>query len=236
MPKVYDGVPVGVLINTAGGITGGDRLRYDAEVAAGTHAIVTSQAAERAYRVSAGTGQVITVLKIADGGFLEWLPQEVILFNRSALTRTFSADLSGTARLLALETVFIGRTAMVETVESLTFADRWRLRRDGRLIFADDIRLNGDPKHQLAGTATAGGGHAFATLVDCAPDAETRLEHARAGLNTALTSPTVRAAASAWNGILVARFVGSDSRHLKDTIITFLETYRGRPLPRVWHC
>lgn len=232
LPKVYDGVPVAVTINTAGGLTGGDRLAFEAGVGAGGRAIVTSQAAERAYRSSGGAASVANSLSAGDGATLEWLPQETILFNASGLHRSMTADLAGDARLLAVESVVLGRTAMGETVDRVSFRDRWRIRRDGRLVYADDVRLEGDGSGILKGPATAGGGLAFATLVDCAVDAETRLGLAR----DALGRLKIRAAASAWNGVLVARFVGADGRSLRDGLMTFLETYRSVGLPRVWHC
>ncbi|ADZ68546.1 urease accessory protein UreD [Polymorphum gilvum] len=232
LPKVYAGPPVAVLINTAGGITGGDRLTCEARVGAGAHAIVTAQAAERAYRSAGGTGMVTTNLHAQDGATLEWLPQETILFDASALSRRLDADLSGSARLLAVESVILGRTAMGETLSRLAFRDRWRIRRDGRLVFADDIRLDGDPTTLLSGPATAAGARAFATVLDCAPDAPERLALAR----DALPRFSGRAAASAWNGVLLARFVGPDARDLRSALAAFLETYRAAALPRVWSC
>ncbi|MTI01059.1 urease accessory protein UreD [Roseibium sp. RKSG952] len=236
LPRVYDQIPVGVIINTSGGVTGGDRLVYEARAREQTHAIVASQTAERAYRSPGGSGEIASRLTVEKGAFLEWLPQEAILFDHSSLTRTLSADLAEDARLLAIESVVIGRTAMRETVRQLSFADRWRIRRNGRLVFADDIRLNGDPARILKGTATASGAHCFATLLDCRPDAEDHLQSARSALQAATKDCKITAAASAWNDILVARFIAHDSRHLKSALMAFLERYRNRPLPRVWYC
>ncbi|WP_417667805.1 urease accessory protein UreD [Roseibium sp.] len=236
LPKVYDKVPVAVLINTAGGITGGDELRYEAGVADNGHAIITSQTAERAYRRSSGIGRVMTQLSAGAGATIEWLPQETILFNASALHRSLSANLTGDARLLALESVVLGRTAMGETVDTLSFRDSWRICRDGRLVFADDVRLEGNPCDILQGAATTGGKIAYATFVDCAPDAEDRLNLARQALGSGAENETVRAAASAWNGVLIARFVAGDGRALRSNVMSFLKTYRSAELPRVWHC
>lgn len=236
LPKVYDGVPVAVIINTAGGLTGGDHFVYEAALAPGTHAIVTTQAAERAYRSPSGVAEVTTRLAAEDDATLEWLPQEAILFNASGLHRSMSVDLKGSARLIAVESVVLGRTAMGETVDTVAFRDHWRIHRDGRLVFADDIRLEGNADDILKGSATANGGLAFATLVDCAQDAETRLKLARDALADIGAGLDLRAAASAWNGVLVARFVGANGRSLREGLIKFLETYRSVELPRVWHC
>lgn len=232
LPKIHDGPPVAVLINTAGGLTGGDRLTYEASVRPGAQAIVASQTAERAYKSVTGVALASSRLDVADGGSLEWLPQEVILFNRSALHRSMDVTLHGNARLLAVESVVVGRTAMGETVDGVDFRDRWRVRRDGRLVFADDARLDGDPGNILKGTAATSGGIAFATLVDCGPHAEERIGQARSILDRL----EIRAAASAWNGLLTARFVASNGRALRDGLMTFLKAYRAAELPRVWTC
>ncbi|WP_417687359.1 urease accessory protein UreD [Roseibium sp.] len=236
LPKVYDGVPAAVLINTAGGITGGDRLSYEASLGEDAHALVTTQTAERAYRRTSGVGSVATRLTVAAGATLEWLPQEAILFNASALHRSLTADLAGNSRLLALESVVLGRSAMGERVDTLSYRDRWRIRRDGKLVFADDVRLEGDPTESLKGIATTAGKIAFATFFDCAVDAEDRIDLARSALGTCAGQASVHAAASAWNGLLIARFVANDGQALRSRLMSFLKTYRSAELPRVWHC
>ncbi|MBN9673210.1 urease accessory protein UreD [Labrenzia aggregata] len=235
LPKVYDTARTAVLINTAGGLTGGDTIAYEVGVGADAHAIVTSQAAERAYRSPGGSAKMTSRLTVEAGAQLEWLPQETILFNESSLTRSLTADLFSDARLLALETVVLGRKAMGEEINSVFFRDSWRIRRDGKLIFADDVRFDGDPARYLSGPATAGQGHVVATFADCALDAEDRLQKARACLS-ALPRKSIRTAVSAWNGLLVARFVSNDGRDLRNALTTFLTGYRSADLPRVWTC
>lgn len=234
-PKVYDAPSTAVLINTAGGLTGGDRMSLTIGADANTHAIVTSQTAERAYRSAAGSAEVTIGFDLEAGAFLEWLPQETILFEASRLKRNISADLKADARLLMLESAVLGRKAMGECVTSVLFRDSWRIRRDGKLVFADDLRFDGDPTRFLKGEATGNGGLAVATMMDCALDAEDRLARARTLLED-LTNARTQAAASAWNGVLMARFVAEDGQALRATLTRFLTGYRGAELPRVWHC
>ncbi|WP_434054622.1 MAG: urease accessory protein UreD [Roseibium sp.] len=235
LPKVYDATATAVLINTAGGLTGGDRLSYDIAIDEGAHAIVTSQTAERTYRSNTGSAKVTASLRVGAGAALEWLPQETILFDSSGLTRVLSADLEADARLMMLETIVVGRTAMGETVRSVSFRDRWRIRRNNKLLFADDIRCDGNPADFLSGPATARGGHVVSTFVDCAVDAEERLPHARSCLE-GMPAVSTHGAASAWNGLLTVRFVSNDSRDLRNALISFLTGYRAADLPRVWYC
>ena len=235
LPRVYNGVATAVLINTAGGLTGGDLLSYDVTIDEDAHAIVTTQTAERAYRSNNGLAKVTGSLKVRTGATLEWLPQETILFDRSGLARTLNAELAADARLMLLETIVVGRTAMGESVRSVSFRDRWRIRREDRLVFADDVRFDGDPANFLGGPATARGGHVVSTFVDCACDAEERLPLARSCLEK-MPAGSTHAAASAWNGLLTARFVSNDSRDLRNALISFLTGYRSADLPRVWYC
>ena len=233
LPRVAAGAPPeAVLLNTAGGLTGGDRMRWTVEVEANAAALVTSQAAERVYRRSSGVAEVETTLTVGPGGRLDWLPQETIVFDRSALSRRLVADIDGTARLLALEVFVLGRTAMGETVRDALVADTWRIRRDGRLVFADSLRLDGDAKAVMAGPATGRGASAFATLVLVAPDAEAALEPARA----ILADGVGEGGASAWNGILVARLLAATGQALRADLIRLVEALRGTAMPRVWHC
>ncbi len=232
-PRTEIGDPfTAVLINTAGGITGGDRFSVSVTAGKGAALTVTSQAAERIYRRSSGHAGVETRLTVSDGATLDWVPQETILFDRSALRRSLAADVAAGGRLLAAESIVLGRTAMGETVREATLTDSWRIRRDGRLVFADGLRLDGDSSAILAGGATGNGAVALATVVLVAPDAEAALDAARA----ALEGSASEAGASAWNGALVARLIARDARALRTDLIRLLETLRGHALPRVWNC
>ena len=221
-----------VLLNTAGGLTGGDRISFSVAAGAGARATVTTQAAERIYRRRDGDVEVETALAIEAGATLDWLPQETILFDRSSLRRRLAADLHPTGKLLAVEAIVLGRAAMGERVRSATLADSWRVRRGGALIFADGVRLDGDSVAILDGGATGGGAAAMATVLLVAPDAESALPAAR----EALAGAAGEVGASAWNGMLVARLLAVDSHALRADLTRLIETLRGTTMPRTWLC
>jgi urease accessory protein len=157
-----------VLINSSGGLTGGDHLTWRAEAGAGARLTVTTQACERIYRSAGGVAKVETHLCLGQDAELHWLPQETLLFDQGALARSFDADLAAGARLLAVESVVLGRTAMGEQVLSGRLRDRWRVRREGRLVFADDAheRLDGvRAALGQSGGASAFDGKLFARIV-----------------------------------------------------------------------
>jgi len=227
MPRV--GGFEAVLLNTSGGIAGGDRLAYAAEAGAGAQVTVTTQAAERAYRARPGeVGQVATRLVLGAGAALDWLPQETILFDGAALERRYEVEMAPDARLLMAEAVILGRAAMGETVRSAHLADQWRIRRGGRLAYADALRLTGPVAETAARPALLGGHRALASIVYVAPDAEARLDQVRDLL------PEGDAGASAWNGLLAVRMAMPDGAALRRAMTRFLTGFRGAPLPRVW--
>lgn len=172
-----------VLLNTAGGITGGDRFDIAATAGPGTHLTLTTQAAERIYRAQPGEiGRLRTRLTLTAGAQLDWMPQETILFDGAALDRRLSVDMPGDARLLLVEPVIFGRQAMGETLTSGRFTDRIDIRRDGTPIFADRTALTGDIQTHLARPTVANGAGAMASVILAAPDANDRLNAARATL------------------------------------------------------
>jgi len=220
--------PEAILINTAGGLTGGDRLTTEVELASGSTAVVTTQACERIYRSTGAEAVVTNHLRLAEGARLAWLPQETILFDGGRLKRTLEADLAGGAELVAVEAIVLGRTAMGETVRTGALHDRWRIRRDGRPIFADDLRLDREIAPRVARPAVLGGNVAMATVLHAGPEPERLLAPVRAIIGEA-------GGASAWDGKLVARLVAENSLALRRRLETLLQLLLGdHPLPKVW--
>ncbi|WP_421725672.1 urease accessory protein UreD [Bauldia sp.] len=233
LPRVVAGAPLeAVFLNTAGGVTAGDRLRYEVVSAEGAQVVATSQAAERAYRALNGTARIEAELTVSSGARLDWIPQETILFEGSRLRRRFTVDLADDAVFLAAEMVVLGRTAMGEVLHDITFLDSWRVRRSGALVFADATRIDGDADAIMTVGATGNRAIAFATVVFVAPDTEGQL----AGVRDALEPVPAEWGASAWNGVLVVRMVAASAQPLRDALITAIETLRGAGMPRVWHC
>ena len=219
-----------VTINTGGGMLGGDRYTFDIAAQAGATALISSQSAERIYRALGAATDVDLMLRVAAGATLHWLPQETILYSAANLSRRIEADIAADGCLLIVEAVIFGRQAMGEDVRAGTLKDTWRIHRAGALIYADNIKLDGDMHATLQETAVADGARAMATVLCVAPDAEDRRDAAREALGT----PHGRAAVSAWNGMLVARFLSPDSATLRRDIVPLTEYLLRRPMPRVW--
>lgn len=227
LPRVHGPAPEVVFLNTAGGLTGGDRLSYALTLGPGARAVAATQTAERGYASAGGRAELRVDLRLAAGAALDWLPQETILFDRAALDRCTSADLGAGARLLFCEMIVLGRAAMGETVRCLDLVDRREVRRDGLPVLVEPLRLTAAAL--AAGPAATGAARALATIALVAPGAEDALDAARDAL-----PGDVEAAASAWDGKCVIRLTAGDAAPLKRAAASVLTRLRGRPLPRVW--
>jgi urease accessory protein len=228
-PNVAGGACEAVLLNTAGGMAGGDRLDVALTAGAGAHLVFTSTAAEKVYRSLGEESAVDVRIDAGAGATLAWLPQETILFDQARLSRRIDIDLANDASLVMAEAVVFGRTAMGEVVHRGRFIDRWRIRRNGRLIFAETMRLDGAIAATLDLAAVTAAATAVATLL-LAPGTEAHVTQVRdlvPGLDSEI-------GASAWNDIAVVRLCARSDAALRHDLAAILAALCPQSLPRVW--
>ena len=218
-----------VFVNTAGGVAGGDIFDIDISTGARARLIVTTAAAEKIYRSHGPDSRINIALRADAGSHMSWLPQETILFDQVRVVRNFDIELAETASLLLSEIVVFGRTAMNETIARGSFTDRWRLRRGGKLIFADTVRLDGDFAGKLASRAIANGAVAIGMAL-IVPGDESLVEK----ICEASTSFGVEVGISAWSGFALVRFCGQDAARLRTDMMTVLARVSSAGLPRLW--
>jgi urease accessory protein len=219
-----------VFVNTAGGVAGGDRFDIDIAAGEGSRLTVTTAAAEKVYRAAQGLAARLDIaLKAEAGAHLAWLPQETILFDRARVLRRIDIDLAESASLLLCEIVVFGRSAMGERMLQGEFVDRWRLRRGGRLVFAETVRLDGDIGEKLARPAVAKGGVAIGTALIVPGD-----EALVARIRECAESFGGEVGISAWNGFAMARFCAQDAARLRADMMAVLGRAGGAALPRLW--
>lgn len=226
-PRLPEDECQAVVINTSGGLTGGDRLTLGFDLEPRAALTVTTQACERVYRSSAGAASLDLSMRVGDGAALAYLPQETILFEGGRLSRRLHLDAAATSRFLLVESVLLGRAAMGEVVASGEISDRWRLRRDGRLVLADDLRLGGAIDLLGARACALGGAHAFSTLVWQGPDPSGMLSRLRGHL-------TETEGASLVDGLVVARLVARDGYALRKRLGPLIALLAHSALPLVW--
>ncbi|MCW2336090.1 urease accessory protein [Sphingobium sp. B2D3A] len=223
-----------VVINTSGGLCGGDSIDQRVAWAEDTASLLTTQAAEKVYGSTGPACTVATRLHVGPRASAEWLPQETILFDGARLERMTDIALEADAALLWCESVVFGRLARGEQCSTGQLLDRVRVRRGGALIYADALALGKAPAAQLSRPALGNGALASAVLLAIGGDALTRLDAVRAALED---HPDVLAGASLWNGILAVRLLARDPPALRRCLAASLKLLRGRPdLPGLWRC
>ena len=223
-PRVA-GPPEAVILNTAGGLTGGDSLSLSLRAGPGAEAVISGQACEKIYKSAQGAAVIRTDIALEADAALDYLPQPTILFDHARLKRETTAHLAADSRLLALEAGILGRTAMAEEFCEGLLRDVWKIWQGERLVFADALALTG--RDALESPWALDAARAYATLLYVAPDAEERIDEMR-GIVTDI------GAASGWNGFLVTRILAADGYTLMRALSHTLGAFRRRPLPRLW--
>jgi urease accessory protein len=228
--------PVAVLVNTGGGIVGGDSLTIEVDIGDRAAALVTAQSAEKIYRAWGPYARIENHLTVGEAARLEWLSQDTILFDGAKLDRRMNIDLAADSALLAGEILVFGRRARGETMTNGALRDRWSIRRDGKRLWDDALILDRLDDAILARPSLFNGAHASATLVCACPDPAAARDIARAALEGA-----AEAGAGVVSGLMVARLLDRDPAQLRRdyarlwcALRTGLWNLPGR-LPRLWH-
>ena len=228
IPKRGDGGFEAVLINTAGGLTGGDEMSWQFDIAAHCALTLTTQACEKIYASSGGVAKVTTQISVGAGAKLAWLPQESILFDKAHLTRRLTVNLEAGAEALIVEPVALGRLAMGESRITGLFQDRWRIHQSARLIHAEDFKIEPDISNTADKASVLGGAGSFATLLLISPRAESLLDTARDIIGE-------QGGASFWNGKLLARLTATDAYNLRKRLIPLIGLLNFEAvLPQCW--
>jgi urease accessory protein len=202
------------LTATCGGFTGGDRMTTSIAMGSGTKAMAIAQAAEKLYRSTGDETRIEIALEVEAGAWLEWLPQETILFNGARMRRQTAIDLAGDAAVLAGEILVFGRAAHGENMTRGLVHDAWAVKHNGTLIWADRFHAaDALLIEALEHPAALKGMRAAAMLVHVGPGAGQRLTMLRDLM--ALASGTVRCAATVVNGVLIARWLAADALELR---------------------
>jgi urease accessory protein len=221
------------VINTAGGLTGGDQLDQQIVWRGGAEATITTPAAEKIYRAAAGSARVAVNLAIDRDCVAEWLPQETIVFDGAALERTFEIHLVGNASIVASEAIVFGRLARGERLGTGKFVDQLKVFRDGRLVLFDRTDVAGHLGEWLDRCSTAHAYRCSAMVLAAGQGAEAFVPEIRECLDRSSELGGV----SLVRGIVHVRVLASDDVKLRRVVAEVLGIARhGRDLPRSWSC
>jgi urease accessory protein len=237
-PFAAEGDPfTAALVTTSGGLVGGDSLSLDLQVGEGAQGLFVAQAAEKIYRSAGADGLIDVHLAVGRDGWLEFLPQETILFDNARLRRCTDIDVAPGGRLLAGEMLVFGRTARGERMNYGLVRDAWRITRDGRLAWTDALHLEGDIARHLDDPAGFDGCHAMATLALVVDDPAPFLPILRSSRD----HPAVRFGATIVNGILIARWLSKETQSLRQNFgnawgeLRAAAAHLPKSLPRLWY-
>jgi urease accessory protein len=218
------------LVNTGGGVAGGDSYSVSLTLGEGAEVEATTPSAERIYRSDGLAAAIATRLTLAPRARLFWLPQETLMFDGARLERRLEVEAAGEAEFLIAETLIFGRLAMGEHSIDASVRDSWRVRQDGRLVFADETRLE-HAGATLERKAVGAGARALSTIVALAPNIDARVPDLRAALNAA--GSDIEGAASAFDGLVVVRLLAASSDRLRAALVEAIVALGGRR-PRLW--
>ena len=230
--------PQAVLLTTSGGLTDGDRITLSLSVGPQAMATITTQAAEKIYRARDCAPAILRAqVDVAPGAWLEWLPQETILFDGARFDRRTTAEIATGGRLLACEMVAFGRAASGEVFTKGFLHDAWDIRRNGHIIWRDVLRLDSEIAQIMAGSTGFAGANAMASAMYVGDDAANHVAVAR----TLIGDNHIRCGITLVNGMVLARWLG-EARLVRRALMLYLANLRAvvaglpRQLPRVWQC
>lgn len=222
-----------LILHPPGGMVGGDELELEVSCGPGAHALLTTPGAAKCYRSTGTPVRVRQRLRVASGGALEWLPQDLIVYDGAALDATTRFELAAGARFVGWEIACLGRPAAGERFGRGRLAQRFEVWRDGEPLLVERLEAAG-------GAALLqqpwGLGGAVVSAVLAATPADPSLRTAvldalgsRPGLSVTLL-----------DGLLVARYLGVGAGPARAALEAVWGVLR-RPLlgcvaqrPRIW--
>ncbi|HXC54165.1 MAG TPA: urease accessory protein UreD [Rhizomicrobium sp.] len=224
----------------SGGLVGGDRLGVAVTLGDGTRGTIIGQAAEKVYRSLGADCIVESDLAVGAGAWLEYLPQETILFEAARLRRRTTVRIADGGHFLGGGILAFGRAARGERLTRGLVHDGWEIRDGaGRLVWKDALHMAGDLGALLANPATFDGAAAYGSLIYAGPAARDFLDCARDIAGRAAV-PGLRIGATVVRDLLLVRFVGRSALALRGAFAEIWCGLRaaagGLPpaMPRLW--
>ena len=133
-----------LLLHTAGGLVGGDRLSAKIHLHPQTQALITTAAASKIYRSTGAESLQNINIHIDEGANLEWFPQETIVFSEAQYRQQTRIELAPTATLTMWEIIRFGRTARGEKFLDGNWRSHTEVWRDQMPLWIDRQYLNGN--------------------------------------------------------------------------------------------
>jgi len=231
----------GVMLHTAGGVVGGDRLSSQIRLHPNAQVLLTTAAATKVYGSDTESNQVIHI-QVAENAGLEWLPQETIIFDGARYRQSVRVELEPGATWLGWDMTRLGRSARGEQFLSGEWRSHLEVWQAGQLLWVDPQWLLGGSEmlqsaHGLSGCAVVGSFGFVGREVSPEFVAEVRSLFAE---GEATGFPLAEMGATRLMNGFLCRYRGSSTTEAKQRFIQVWDLlrrrYLGRSLclPRVW--
>lgn len=222
------------ILHPPGGVVGGDQLNIDVSVERDAHALITTPASAKFYRSNGETAQQQQNLHVAEGGILEWLPQDTILFDACRVNTATRIQLSATARFAGWEILCLGRPASGETFMRGQCRQLFEIYRDGKPLVIERATLAGASTMQTARWGLAGY-PVMGTLLVTGADNEllALAREVSAGTNVLLSATLLK-------DVLICRYLGWQGLEARDFFAAIWSRIRSNWIgcapcpPRIW--
>jgi urease accessory protein len=228
------------IIHPPGGVVGGDTLSIDVTNNKQSHALITTPAANKFYRSVGPLARLNQHLTVKAHACLEWLPQETILFDGSAVHGVTRIDLHDNSRFIGWDIICLGRPASGESFTHGLFRQRLELYKQDQPLLIERALLQGG--HAMLHAAWGLQSFTVTATMITYPANKALLELARASLNENSTSNHNNAVCSATliDEVLVCRYLGRHGEHAKQVFMGVWSAIRPALLnreacaPRIW--
>ncbi len=219
------------LIHPPGGVVGGDQLTLVIDCGVDTDVLVTTPAAGKFYRSNGQLADQQVVLKVAEGGVLEYLPQETILFDSAVVKMTTRIELDENSRFFGWEMVSLGRPACQERFSEGQAVVAIEVFKQDQPLLIDRMVLNEQTINASSGLA----GHALVATLVLYPATKAQLDQVRDIIDEyRFSGVTLR------NEVLVVRLLADQAEPVKSVFtaiwkaLRFEFNQRQSCLPRIW--
>ena len=159
-------IAAAVIVNTSGGVVSGDTHKVNITVNNNCKVMIFSQSAEKIYKsLNNNEANITNVVNVGENSWLEWLPQETILFENSRLKRNLKIYLSKNSESLVGEIIVLGRLAKGELTNNVFFKDSISIYKNSKIQWLDIVLLNDQLNNARKSITRLSGANCFFTIV-----------------------------------------------------------------------
>jgi urease accessory protein len=231
------------LITSSGCLLQGDRLALDITLGVGAAAHVTTQSATKIHTMDANYAAQVQTLTLADGAYLEFLPDPVIPHRRARFVSDTRLSIAPSATLLYSEIIQPGRKhhhpdeCFGATVMSMAITAE---RPDGRLLFSEKLVIEPLSK-PMRQTGVMDSFDVFGNAILCTPKETADRVYQRVGAEVDLTAGLAFGACRLPNDAgLIFKVLGRETAAVKEKLREFWGVVREEatgarlPPPFLW--